>query len=66
MARNHPDARGTGLPARKGDSLPTGAINPSWTAHILYFQLIQIGELAIVGASFEITTMAGRRLKRNH
>ena len=43
--------------------LPTGAINPSWTAHILYFQLIQIGELAIVGAPFEITTMAGRRLK---
>lgn len=45
--------------------LPTGAWEPAWTAHILYFQIFRIGELAIVGAPFELTTMAGRRLRKS-
>ncbi|SME98120.1 neutral/alkaline non-lysosomal ceramidase N-terminal domain-containing protein [Pseudobacteriovorax antillogorgiicola] len=44
--------------------LPTGRFNPSWTPHVLPFQIITIGSLAIIAAPFEITTMAGRRMKR--
>ncbi len=43
--------------------LPTGSIKPDpWTARVLPLQLIQIGELAIIGVPFEITTVAGHRL----
>jgi neutral ceramidase len=44
--------------------LPTGKIE-GWTPHVLPYQLIRLGELAIVGAPFEITSMAGRRLKQH-
>ena len=49
--------------AEKVILLPTGLFEPSWTPHILPFQIIRIGQLAIVAAPFEITSMAGRRLK---
>lgn len=34
-----------------------------WTPPILPIQLVKIGRLAIVGVPFELTTMAGRRLR---
>ena len=44
--------------------LPTGFVEPEpWTARVAPFQIIRIGELAVVATPFEITTMAGRRLK---
>ena len=44
--------------------LPTGLLRPStWTAEIAPFQLVRIGNLAMIATPFEITTMAGRRLK---
>jgi neutral ceramidase len=44
--------------------LPTGLMKPwPWTATVAPFQLIRIGSLVIVATPFEITTMAGRRLR---
>lgn len=40
--------------------LPVGRLG--WIAHVLPFQLFKIGQVAILGAPFEITTMAGRLL----
>ncbi len=46
--------------------LPTGYVKPDpWTARVVPFQLVRVGSLAIVGAPFEVTTMAGRRLKQS-
>jgi len=45
--------------------LPTGFVRPtSWTANTAPFQIVRIGELAVIATPFEITTMAGRRLKQ--
>jgi neutral ceramidase len=45
--------------------LPTGFVKPDpWTPRVVPFQIIRIGTLAIVGAPFEITTIAGHRLKQ--
>ncbi|MFW7380850.1 MAG: neutral/alkaline non-lysosomal ceramidase N-terminal domain-containing protein [Oligoflexus sp.] len=43
--------------------LPVGKVR-GWVPHILPYQLITIGELAIIAAPFEATTMTGRRLKQ--
>lgn len=52
--------------AEKVMLLPTGFAKPSpWTAQVAPFQLVRLGELAIIAAPFEITTMAGRRLKES-
>jgi neutral ceramidase len=51
--------------AEKVILLPTGFVKPhSWTARIAPFQMLRIGPLVVVAAPFEITTMAGRRLKK--
>lgn len=44
--------------------LPTGFVRPkSWTAEVAPFQIVRIGNLAMIATPFEITTMAGRRLR---
>ncbi|MEJ2445464.1 MAG: neutral/alkaline ceramidase [Exilibacterium sp.] len=47
--------------------IPTGVAtfdgNP-WTPQIVPFQILQIGQLKIVAAPAEVTTMAGRRLRK--
>ena len=44
--------------------LPTGFAKPNpWTASVAPFQLLRIGPLVVIGAPFEITTVAGHRLK---
>jgi neutral ceramidase len=51
--------------AEKVILLPTGLVKPDpWTARIAPFQLMRIGQLLVIAAPFEITTMAGRRLKQ--
>jgi neutral ceramidase len=45
--------------------IPTGRLQPPWTPQVLPLQLAQIGSLAIAAVPFELTTMAGRRLKRD-
>jgi neutral ceramidase len=45
--------------------IPTGRFRPPWTPGVLPFQLAQIGSLAVAAVPFELTTMAGRRLKRD-
>jgi neutral ceramidase len=44
--------------------MPAGYQDPPWTPGVLPFQIIQIGELAILGLPAEATTMAGRRLRQ--
>ncbi len=45
--------------------LPTGFAKPDpWTPRIAPFQIIRIGSLAVIGAPFEVTTVAGHRLKQ--
>lgn len=44
--------------------VPTGNMTPfPWTPEVLPVQIATIGNLAVVAAPFEITTMAGRRLR---
>lgn len=44
--------------------LPVGFVKPDpWTAPVAPFQILRIGELAVVATPFEMTTMAGRRLR---
>jgi neutral ceramidase len=44
--------------------VPTGNMTPfPWTPEVLPVQIATIGNLALVAAPFEITTMAGRRLR---
>jgi len=51
--------------AEKVILLPTGFVKPHpWTARIAPFQMLRLGQLVVVAAPFEITTMAGRRLKK--
>lgn len=51
--------------AEKVILLPTGFVKPyPWTARIAPFQMLRLGQLVVVAAPFEITTMAGRRLKK--
>lgn len=43
--------------------LPTGRLK--WTAEILPFQILRVGQLAIVGIPGEMTVQAGRRLEKD-
>jgi neutral ceramidase len=44
--------------------MPTGNMTPyPWTPEVLPLQIATIGNLALVAAPFEITTMSGRRLR---
>lgn len=45
-------------------AVSTGTTHPPMIPQILPFQIMTIGQLALVGLPFEITTMAGRRIKR--
>lgn len=52
--------------AQKVLLFPTGFAKPQpWTAQVAPFQILRIGTLAIIAAPFEITTMAGRRLREH-
>lgn len=42
-----------------------GYLNKPWTAKILPLQLITIGDIALAGMPFEITTIAGKRLRNS-
>ncbi|HEU4539402.1 MAG TPA: neutral/alkaline ceramidase [Polyangiaceae bacterium] len=44
--------------------LETGAFAPPWTPNVLPVQIFRLGRLALVGLPFEITTVAGRRLRQ--
>ena len=44
--------------------LTTGTTSPPMIPQILPFQIFTLGQLAIVALPFEITTMAGRRIKQ--
>ena len=45
--------------------LETGSMTPyPWTPEVLPLQLVTVGPLALVAVPFELTTMAGRRLRR--
>lgn len=51
--------------AEKVILLPTGLMKPfAWTSNVAPFQILQIGSLAVAAVPFEMTTMAGRRLKK--
>jgi neutral ceramidase len=51
--------------AEKVILLPTGFVKPHpWTARIAPFQMLRIGQLVVVATPAEVTTMAGRRLKK--
>jgi len=44
--------------------LETGSMQPfPWTPEVLPFQVIRLGNLALVGVPFELTTMSGRRVR---
>ncbi len=43
--------------------LETGAFAPPWTPNVLPLQIFRLGRLALVGVPFELTTVAGRRLR---
>ena len=49
---------------QKIEVIPTGRLRPPWTPQVLPMQLAQIGSLAVIAMPFELTTMAGRRLKK--
>lgn len=54
----------TACQAEKPIVLETGAMTPfPWTPEVLPLQIITIGNLALVAVPFELTTMAGRRLR---
>ncbi|XP_055331007.1 neutral ceramidase-like [Paramacrobiotus metropolitanus] len=45
--------------------LPTGLMEPHpWTPDVLGMQILRIGQLAIVSVPFEVSTMAGRRIRK--
>ncbi|HEU4409467.1 MAG TPA: neutral/alkaline non-lysosomal ceramidase N-terminal domain-containing protein [Polyangiaceae bacterium] len=44
--------------------LETGAFAPPWTPNVLPLQILRLGKLALVGVPFEMTTVAGRRLRQ--
>ncbi|MFP2908039.1 neutral/alkaline non-lysosomal ceramidase C-terminal domain-containing protein, partial [Pyxidicoccus sp. 3LFB2] len=51
--------------AEKPIVLETGSLGPyPWTPEVLPLQLVTVGNLALVAVPFELTTMAGRRLRR--
>ncbi|MFQ5846138.1 MAG: neutral/alkaline ceramidase [Candidatus Methylomirabilales bacterium] len=55
----------TACQGEKPIALETGTQEPfPWTPEVLPFHIITIGKLALVGVPFEMTTMAGRRLRR--
>ncbi|NMO16035.1 neutral/alkaline ceramidase [Pyxidicoccus fallax] len=51
--------------AEKPIVLEMGSMTPyPWTPEVLPLQLVTVGPLAMVAVPFEVTTMAGRRLRR--
>jgi neutral ceramidase len=51
--------------AEKPVVLETGSMQPyPWTPAVLPLQIVTIGNLALVAVPFELTTMAGRRLRQ--
>ncbi|MFP2930637.1 neutral/alkaline ceramidase [Pyxidicoccus sp. 3LG] len=51
--------------AEKPIVLETGSMKPyPWTPEVLPLQLVTVGNLALVAVPFELTTMAGRRLRQ--
>jgi neutral ceramidase len=45
-------------------ALRMGDRNPPWSPDVLPLQILRIGNLALVGVPFEMTTVAGRRLRK--
>ncbi len=45
-------------------ALRMGDRNPPWSPNVLPVQILRLGNLALVGVPFEMTTMAGRRLRQ--
>jgi len=45
-------------------ALRMGDRNPPWSPNVLPVQIVRLGNLALVGVPFEMTTMAGRRLRQ--
>ncbi len=55
----------TACQAEKPITLETGTMTPyPWTPEVLPLQVVRVGNLALVGVPFEMTTMAGRRLRQ--
>lgn len=44
-------------------ALQTGKFSPPWTPNILPLQIVRIGNLVIIAAPMELTTMTGRRIR---
>jgi neutral ceramidase len=49
--------------AEKPVAVVMGTKDPPWSPNVLPLQLVRIGNLAIVAVPFEMTTVAGRRLR---
>jgi neutral ceramidase len=55
----------TACQGEKPITLETGTMTPyPWTPEVLPLQVMRVGNLALVGVPFEMTTMAGRRLRK--
>ncbi len=55
----------TACQGEKPITLETGTMTPyPWTPEVLPLQVMRVGNLALVGVPFEMTTMAGRRLRQ--
>jgi neutral ceramidase len=58
-------ARYTACQAEKPIVLEMGTMTPyPWTPEVLPLQVVTVGNLALVAVPYEMTTMAGRRLRR--
>lgn len=44
-------------------ALQTGKMSPPWTPNVLPLQVVRIGNLVIIAAPMELTTMTGRRIR---
>jgi neutral ceramidase len=53
----------SGCQAEKPPAVRMGLMRPPWSPEVLPLQVLRVGSLAIVGVPFEMTTMAGRRLR---
>jgi neutral ceramidase len=53
----------TACQGEKPVAMEMGSQQPPWSPEVLPLQLVRIGNLALVAVPFELTTMAGRRLR---
>jgi neutral ceramidase len=60
LVRGSKVERGDG---QKVTVIPSGSFSPPWSPQVLPVQVARIGSLGIVAVPFELTTMAGRRLR---